>query len=549
MLQSLNIENFALISKLHLNFEEKFTVFTGETGSGKSILLGALNLILGERADYSVIRDENRKTIVEAVFKIKEYKLEDFFSTYDLDFSEEVIVRREIMNQGKSRAFINDSPVQLSLLKELSEKLIHIHSQHHTLELKSESFQLDILDYLADTISLRKDFKSAYQEYKKLEKIIHEKKNLLSKSLLEEDYTNFQLNELQKLNLEKNSYQDLELELEQMDHFESIKDSFKLVFSSLSEDNQLLDKLSMLKSNLEKTKDLHPDLKSFSERIKSIYLELQDISSESENLLESLQEDPQRKFELESMLSTYNSVLLKHNVKNQEELFSIYEQFKLKESSTSELKEELELLEKKLTDLSKLIHEKGLHLHQLRLNSCSKIEQSLVEILTNLKMEKSVVKFDINLLDSPTDSGFSNVSLSFSPNSGIAPKPIDKVASGGELSRFMLAVQLLLSQKKMLPTLIFDEIDTGVSGEVAQKIGELLRQMGNNLQVMTITHLPQVAAKGNSHFKVTKSDEAGKTETNVIVLKNEDKTIEIARLMSGEIINDAAILNAKNLMN
>ncbi len=549
MLRSLNIQNFALISKLHLNFEEGFTVFTGETGSGKSILLGALNLILGERADYSVIRDENQKTIVEAVFKIKEYKLEQFFSENDLDFSEEVIIRREITNQGKSRAFINDSPVQLTVLKEFSEKLIHIHSQHHTLELKSEAFQLDILDYLAETIELRKNFKLDFQEYKNLNKLISDKKSQLSKALLEEDYVNFQLVELEKLNIDKLSYADLETELEQMDHLDSIKESFSTVFTAISEENQILDKLSLVKSSLEKNKNLHPELNSFSERIKSISLELKDISSESEDLLESLQANPARKFELENLLSAYNSALIKHNCKNQEALLAIYKDFRLNESSTSDLKNEIESLEKKLTSSSKNISEKGEKLHQLRTKSSTQIAKGLTEILVDLKMEKSVVLFDISKLEVPTESGFSKITLNFSPNSGIAPKPIDKVASGGELSRFMLAVQLLMSHKKMLPTLIFDEIDTGVSGEVAQKIGELLRKMGSTLQVMAITHLPQVAAKGSSHFKVTKSDSKGKTETDVISLNLEERTVEIARLMSGETINESAILNAKELMN
>ncbi|MES2588273.1 MAG: DNA repair protein RecN [Bacteroidota bacterium] len=549
MLRSLNIQNFALISELTLDFENGFTVFTGETGSGKSILLGALNLILGERADYSVIRDENQKTIVEAIFKINEYKLEQFFSDNDLDFSDEVIIRREITNQGKSRAFINDSPVQLTVLKEFSEKLIHIHSQHHTLELKSESFQLDILDYLADTIELRKDFKLDFSAYKNLSKVLSEKKTILSKALLEEDYVNFQLVELEKLNIDKISYLEMETELEQMDHLDSIKESFATIFAGISEENQILDRLSSIKNSLEKNKNLHAELASFSERIKSISLELKDISAESENLLESLQANPARKFELENLLSAYNSALIKHNCKNQEELLAIYSQFRLNESSTSDLKNEIEVLEKNLMISEKTISEKGEKLHLLRIKSSSKIEKELTAILVDLKMEKSVVQFEISKLDTPTETGFSKMSLNFSPNIGIAPKPIDKVASGGELSRFMLAVQLLMSHKKMLPTLIFDEIDTGVSGEVAQKIGELLRKMGSTLQVMAITHLPQVAAKGNAHFKVTKSDAKGKTETEVVSLSKDERTVEIARLMSGEVINEAAILNAKELMN
>jgi DNA repair protein RecN (Recombination protein N) len=548
MLQTLKIQNFALISKLTLDFDNGFTVFTGETGSGKSILLGALNLILGERADFSVVRDSSEKTVVEAIFQVKNYQLEFFFEEHDLDFSEEVIIRREITNQGKSRAFINDSPVQLTVLKSFSERLIHIHSQHHTLELKNDLFQLDILDYLSDSIEMRQLFKEKYNEFKKLNREIHLKKEELHKSRLEEDYINFQILELEKLTLDKINYEDLEVELEQMNHLEGIKESFQLVQAGILEDNQILDKLNIIKSNLEKTKHLHPDIEQYTERIKSVILELKDISSEAENSLESLSANPERKVEIEQLISNFNSNLLKHNSKSQDDLISILDTFQSKSSYTNELTSLLHDLEEKFDVLNKELMNLGEKLHQNRLNSKGEIENQLVAVLSELKMENSIVRFDFDKLEIPNETGFSKITLNFSPNLGISPKAIDKVASGGELSRFMLAVQLLLSHKKQLPTLIFDEIDTGVSGEVAQKMGDLLKKMGNTIQLMAITHLPQVAAKSQAHFKVSKFDLEGKTQTSVDVLNLDEKTLEIARLMSGEKINDAAILNAKELM-
>jgi DNA repair protein RecN (Recombination protein N) len=549
MLQSLSIQNFALISKLDLDFDKGFIVFTGETGSGKSILLGALNLILGERADYSVIRDENQKTIVEAVFKITNYNLNDFFKENDLDFHEDVIIRREITNQGKSRAFINDSPVQLSVLKTFSENLIHIHSQHHTLELKNELFQLDILDYLSDSIAIRSKFKQKFTNYKQLSKEIISKQEELAKSRLEEDYINFQINELEKLNLSKVNYSEIELELEQMNHIDSIKDSFLLLQVGITEENQSLDKLNKIKINLDKTKHLHPEIELYTDRIKSIILELKDIAQEAENSFENLNANPERKFELEQQLSNFNSSLLKHNLKSQEELTILLEKFLTKSSHSLELKTLLKDLKSKHETFSKELENLGEKLHQNRISSKESIEDQLISILAELKMEKSIVNFNIEKLENPNETGFSKINLNFSPNIGITAKAIDKVASGGELSRFMLAIQLLLSRKKQLPTLIFDEIDTGVSGEVAQKIGELLKKMGNTIQLMAITHLPQVAAKSIAHFKVSKFEENGKTQTQVESLNHEEKTLEIARLMSGEKINDAAILNAKELMN
>ncbi|MFN5415639.1 MAG: DNA repair protein RecN [Flavobacteriia bacterium] len=549
MLQALKIDNFALIPHLELQFNTGFSVLTGETGSGKSIILGALNLILGERADYSVIRDANQKTIVEGTFSIKDYDLNSFFDENDLDFSDELIVRREITNQGKSRAFINDTPVQLSVLKALTEKLIHIHSQHHTLELKNADFQFDILDYLTDSFALRTEFKQAFINLKAKQKDLEEKKTHFQKVLQEEDYTTFQLGELEKLNLEKISYSNLEQELEQMEHFDTIQNTFSAIHASLSENNAVIDKLTNLKATLERNKAFHPFFASALERIISVNLELKDIAFEVESFQEGLEFQPDRKIELEMQLSKFNAALMKHLVKNQADLLQIYADFQNKSELSHDLKLEIERLENEiLTDKKQLIL-LGNQLHEKRIASKSDIEKRIQVLLADLKMDKSVIEFALEKTEIPNEYGFSNLSLNFSPNVGLALKPIDKIASGGELSRLMLTIQLMLSEKKQLPTMIFDEIDTGVSGEVAQKLGELLQKMGKTMQLLAITHLPQVAAKGATHFKVSKSQQNDTTVSKVEILNSEEKIIEVARLMSGENINDAAIENAKALMN
>lgn len=549
MLQQLKIENFALIPSLDLQFSPGFTVFTGETGSGKSILLGALNLILGERADYTVIRDANQKTIVEGIFTIKDYELHSFFEANDLDYADETSIRREITGQGKSRAFVNDTPVQLTILKELTEQLIHIHSQHHTLELKSQSFQFDVLDYLCDTMSLRREFSSKNTNYRKLERELEEKTRELQKMLQDEDYNRFQLGELEKLNLGKTNFSTLEQELEQIEHFDTIKLTFDSMGELLENENQVLEKINQLKAIVEKNKDLHPFFESAAERLKSIYLEVKDLAYEAGSQQNSIELNPAKKLELENLLSLYNSALFKHGVKDQAGLLAVFEGFEQQQFKSDQLQQNLAEIKDHMASLKTELDNLGKQLHQERLSKKTAIEKSIETLLNELKMPNCKVIFEIEKSDQANAFGFSTLSLNFSPNAGLAPKAVEKSASGGELSRLMLAIQTLLSQKKKLPGIIFDEIDTGVSGEVAQKLGELLHKMGQKMQLMAITHLPQVAAKGQSHFKVQKSSNADSTVTEVRRLRDEERIFEIARLMSGEEITNAAVENAKSLMN
>ncbi len=549
MLVTLNIQNFALIEEAQLNFQSGLTVITGETGSGKSILLGALNLILGERADYGVIRDKEAKTFVEASFLIKGFGLEDFFNQNDLDFADETVIRREITAQGKSRAFVNDTPVQLTVLKELSEKLVHIHSQHHTLELKNPQFQLDLLDVLADNTVLRQTFKKTFLDWKKINQTLVQKRAIFAKLLQDADYNRFQWEELNQLSLDAEDYQSLENELASFEKMEDLKAAFASTNFLISEENGISDRLSVLKSNLEKVQHLNPSLKSLSERVVASLIELRDIAEEAELQLENLESNPQRQIELTEKIDVYNRALRKHQVNNQSELLEIFQTLSETQSSTDELENEIEKLAKQVEKLDSEVQKLASELHKNRVENAPKVSKQLVTVLDELKLVDTKIIFDLSMSTKMDENGNSSLSLLFSPNPGIAPKPIEKAASGGELSRFMLALQLLLSAKKQLPTLLFDEIDTGVSGEVAQKIGVVLQKMGAQMQVMAITHLPQVAGKGMNHWKVQKVNAKGSTLTEVIELNQNQRIEEIARLMSGENINEAALQNAKALMN
>lgn len=552
MLHSLYIQNFALIEKVTLDFSKGFTVITGETGSGKSILLGALHLILGDRADYSVIRNKEDKTVVEAVFRIQNFDLNAFFNEYELDFNEETIIRREISAQGKSRAFINDTPVQLSVLKELAEKLIHIHSQHHTIDLKNMEFQMELLDVLGDTISLKKEFNTLFTKYKSARLQLNQKEETLKNALLNADYVKFQLDELEKLELNSTNFQEIENELKAIENREDIKLGFSLLIDQLTDEGgatNALNQLIHVKTKLDKTAGIYPPLDALSRRFKETYLELLDIGHEAISNLDDLEVSPAKKELLTSKIDLFNTVLRKHNVLNQEELMEIYSNLSTIQLSVEELELEITEIKNNLKLLEVELTEKAEVLHETRISKALDIQNQLIDLLIELKLPHTQIVFDLAKTDKFSVNGFTDMKLLFSPNKGMIPLPIERAASGGELSRVMLAFQYLISAKKQLPTLIFDEIDTGVSGEVAQKIGNILCKMGDYMQIFAITHLPQVAGKGQNHLKVSKSHETEITTTEVLKLSNQERIEEIARLMSGDNINKAALENAKALMN
>jgi len=548
MLTTLRIQNFALIDEVVLEFNKGYTTLTGETGSGKSIILGALNLILGERADFSVIGPDSDKAIVEAEFELSNFKLESFFQNNDIEIIHPTIIRREINRQGRSRAFVNDSPVQLGVLKELTEQLLHIHSQHNTLELRKPDFQIELLDTLAGLENLRADYFQKFKSYNSERKSLIQLKEKLALSLQQSDYNRFQLEELDELHLERHKYQELEIELARNENIGDLKSTLDAIVSSVESEEGASSVLRKLKSLLEKSKGLDSFVDELATRIHSTLIELQDISGDAENYLEKIEVNPERLNELTLLLDQYNRVLRKHNFLNQEQLIELRDKLASEMDDTGELESTIGLKTEQLEKLKLVIDTLSMELHSKRIDSAKKSEQAVQALLADLKMPDTQFVFDFSKREELNNHGCTEVKMLFSPNKGIQPISIEKAASGGELSRLMLALQNLVSSKKQLPTIIFDEIDTGVSGEVAQKIGSLLKKMGANLQLLAITHLPQVAGKADAHFKVEKSHSGARTTTSVKVLNETERIEEIARLMSGEEINEAALLNAKALM-
>lgn len=547
MLSILRISNFALIDTLELNLSSGFSVITGETGSGKSILLHALNLILGERADFSVIGPENSKCFVEAEFLINE-SFTDFFTSNDLDFSKVVVVRREINTQGKSRAFINDTPVSLSILREFSSRLVIIHSQYNTLELREKEFQLDVLDCLAGLEEERKKYLKKYLDWKthklELEKL---KSEYLEQSKLL-DYNQFQLSELEALNLYQVDYLRIEEELNEIEHAEELKQTFHSISESLGSEIGVYTQLAALKSTIERVRINSSKLVEIKSRIQTLIPDVKDILEEAEQFLDELSINPQRQEELTTALDQYNRIISKHQKKNQQELIEFQSELAKMVDYSSDIEDEISKLENVVQqEYDDAIIFSGV-LHSKRVNAVNSISLSIQSILKDLNLKDTLLLFQLRDSGQLSNFGTTEIDLLFSSNKGIAPISIEKAASGGELSRVMLALQKLISEKRQLPTMIFDEIDTGVSGEVAHKMASLLGSMSSHTQLLAITHLPQVAAKAKHHARVSKIQKGERVISQVEWLVEDRKIEEIARLMSGEKITDAAIQNAKNLI-
>ena len=547
MLHTLRIQNFALIETAELNFNSGFTVITGETGSGKSILLAALNLILGERADFSVIGKTSDKAIVEAEFSIDQFQLTPFLEANDLDFSAQTILRREINSSGKSRAFINDTPVSLVVMKELTSQLVNIHSQYNTLELKNKTYQLEVLDTLADLIPQRTFYLKKFKALQLLNDELSALKISHEKALYEQDFAAFQLEELAELNLEKYAYDELEAELKLAESSEEIISILSAIHGAIDNENAVLSMLRTVKVQLDKLGTTHPALNEINERLKSVIIELGDVSSEAYSLIDQIEVQPQRLLELTEMINKFNHLLKKHHVNDQAELIAVCNQFQSSVSNLEVLGEQITELERQQQVLEKETWNLAKQLHQDRKVASVLISKDLQLILEELKLPNTTLSFDLSERSELSTSGISDIAFLFSANIGIPIVPIEKAASGGELSRVMLALQKMISEKKTLPTVLFDEIDTGVSGDVAQKIGSLLQKMGQHFQLMAISHLPQVAAKAAYHLKVEKEIVANKTATKVIQLTEDESIQEIARLMSGEVITAGAIETAKAL--
>jgi len=550
MITSLSIENFALIEKLDIDFSNGFSIITGETGAGKSILLGALGLVLGKRADLTSLKNKDEKCIVEASFSIGKYDLKSFFEANDLDYEQETIIRREILASGKSRAFVNDSPVNLQQLQDLSFYLIDVHSQHQTLELSEEEHQFKIIDAIANNQELRIEFQSGLKKYRSAKSALESKKNEFSSILKEKDYNEFLFKELESANLKKGELEDLERQYQSLSNVELIKENLdKLLSIANEEEFGILKNLKEFKAALQKNITFSAEYQSLFERTNSILIELDDIVKELNRESEVVFNDPEKLEAINQKLQLIYNLQKKHNVLTVEELIHIQTDLETKVVSVTTLQEEISKLENNINDFELQLDGIAVKISQSRREAIPHLSEKLIEILNLLGMPNVRFKMEIIPSDTYHNNGKDTLQFLFSANKGTDFGLLKKVASGGEMSRIMLAVKSILSQYSKLPTIIFDEIDTGVSGEIANKMGEIMRDMSKTMQVFAITHLPQIAAKGANHYKVFKTVLGENTVSELKLLNNDERIIEIAEMLSGKDISDSAVNHAKALLN
>ncbi len=550
MISSLSIENFALIEKLDIDFSNGFSIITGETGSGKSILLGALGLVLGKRADLSSLKNKDEKCIVEANFSIGKYSLESFFEANDLDYEQETIIRREILPSGKSRAFVNDSPVNLQQLQDLSFYLIDVHSQHQTLELSEEEYQFKIIDAIANNQELIIEFQSRLKKYRSAKSTLESKKNEFSAVLKEKDYNEFLYQELESANLKAGELEELEQQYQALSNVEFIKENLdKLLAIAIEEEVGVLKNLKEFKAALQKNTNFSTEYQSLFERTNIILIEFDDIVKELNRESDLVFNDPEKLEAINQKLQLIYNLQKKHNVLTVEELIQIQTDLEGKVVSVATLEEDIAKLENSIKDFELQLDAIASKISQSRRETVPNLSEKLIGILNLLGMPNVRFKIEIIASDSYHNNGKDTLQFLFSANKGTDFGLLKKVASGGEMSRIMLAVKSILSQYSKLPTIIFDEIDTGVSGEIANKMGEIMRDMSKTMQVFAITHLPQIAAKGINHYKVFKTVLGENTVSELKLLNNDERIIEIAEMLSGKDISDSAVNHAKALLN
>lgn len=549
MLQQLTIENYTLIRQLSINFNTGFTVITGETGAGKSILIGALSLILGQRADSNLLFDKTRKCIVEGLFLGKDYKLEPFFIENDLDYDDQIILRREILPSGKSRAFINDTPVNLNVLRELGELLVDIHSQHAILSLNDPAFQLNIVDEYAGNIKVLQEYR---ENFKSLRLMMNELKQLQQKELnakKDQDYFQFLLTELFEARLNRNEKEELESELEVQTHAEEIKSNLQQIKYMMSEgDINLIGSISETMGILRKTAAYHNDLKLLFERFESIWFEMKDIDKEVFRLEGSLVSDPERIEFLNRRLNLIYHLEQKHQVHGINELLQIALELEEKVNGIVSLEEKIQGLQKSIENKKEQLNELDKTMSNTRLSVLKAVSDELTELVSQLGMPDACVKIITEKLSEPGNDGSDRIKILFNANRGGELKEVANIASGGELSRLMLSVKYLLSKNKKLPTLVFDEIDVGISGEIAAKMGTLMKNMSKFMQLLTITHLPQIAGKGDNHLLVYKETEDKFVRSNIKNLDYDQRIMEIAKMLSDENISEISVMKAKELI-
>lgn len=549
MLKSLHISNYALINELSIDFKEGMTVLTGETGAGKSIIIGALSLVMGQRADGRIIKEGELKTVVEIGFDVKNHNLHSFFEENELDYSDTTFIRREVLSNGKSRAFINDTPAQLTLLKELSSKLIDIHSQHENLLLATEDYQLRLVDTIAGNSQETAMYQETYEAWNSAKSQLQKLKKEAEKQSADLDYMQFQLNQLDEAKLIENEQTELETELETLSHVEEIKTELQLADSKLeSDENNVLSALRESRNALRRIKNYLPESEDWELRLDEALIELKDISDSISSTQQRIDFDPERLEYVDNRLSTIIALQKRFKVDSVEELMELRESFRNQINRITNIDDELEEAEKAVKTCADLLRKEAEKLTNSRKKSTPFIEKQLIEKLLHLGMQD--IQFKVNISDSGefTPTGRDLVRFLFSANKNRSVQPVAEIASGGEISRLMLAIKSMLVAKSDLPTIIFDEIDTGVSGDIAGRMGEIMKGMSANSQVIAITHLPQIAAKGTDHFKVFKDSSSAETQTFIKRLDADERVMEIAQMLSSKQVTEAALMNARELM-
>lgn len=550
MLSSLSIKNFALIEKLDIDFSDKFSIITGETGAGKSILLGALGLIQGKRADLSSLKNKEEKCVIEANFNVSKYNLLQFFDTNELEYHDNTIIRREILPNGKSRAFINDTPANLQQLQDLSEFLIDIHSQQQTRELSEENYQFQIIDSIANNFVEIAKYQQLLKEYRTSKNLLNKLIDEQQAAAKEQDYNTFLLDELLNAKLVAGEQEQLETTLEQLSNVELIKENLSKSLQIANEENiGVKQNLKEIKNSLQKISSLSIIYNQFNERINSVLIEFDDILSEIEQASEGLLNDPEQLELVNQKLQNIYNLQKKHSVQTVEELLKIQNELDNKVVAVGDLeiriKKGEQIVAKQEQDLNAIAH----IISENRKIAIPVLFDKIVAVLTELGMANTRFKIEITGKDQFLHNGKDEISFLISANKGTDFGLLKKVASGGEMSRIMLAVKAILAQYSKLPTIIFDEIDTGVSGEIANKMGEIMKEMSHKMQVFAITHLPQIAAKGNQHYKVFKTNVGETTISEVKLLNKEERVIEIAEMLSGKDISESARNHAMALLN
>lgn len=550
MLKQLYIKNFTLIDELNIQMHPGFSVITGETGAGKSIILGAIGLLLGNRADSKSIKAGRDRCVIEAHFDLSKYDMQQFFTDNDIDEDlSDTIIRRELTAAGKSRAFINDTPVSLTKMRELGEQLVDIHSQHQNLLLQKEDFQLNVVDIIAQNEKQRKNYEAAYNQYKQANQKLNALKAEIEKNRENEDFLRFQFKELDEAQLQNGEQEELEQEYEMLSHSEDIKTALYQADNHLSgDDGNIIERLKQASEQLANIKDVYPEVTELLERIDSSYIELKDIAQEINGLTDHVEFDPARLETINERLDKLNSLQQKFHVRDLGELIETYHQLKEQLSHIDHSDEDVEALEQEVIQLLEKAQKQAKELTAIRTKAAKKVEEEMKQRLIPLGIPN--VRFSISLTEKPlSHDGGDKVSFLFSANKSTPLQPVTQVASGGEIARVMLSLKAMISGAVKLPTIIFDEIDTGVSGKIAEKMAQIMVEMGNHeRQVLSITHLPQIAAMGSHHYKVSKEETDDGTISRMTELSQQERVQEIAQMLSGSDVSEAALANAKELL-